>query len=199
MTEWIENMGNWFLENFETIVLWLQSTGVLSIVSAIVVLVKQIKATKTTNSQVEALNSTVESNNAVAESITDLQAETEKLQETSSEQAYKMNEIVTSADTILNKINSMFDMFSLVYQTIKNEDTRTAVNTIITNARYKETATREELLKQIESLQEEVQKMTEETTSKVEAVVEKTKQTLTGETSSSSTSTSSTTVESPRG
>ena len=65
------------------------------------------------------------------------------------------------------------DVQSLVYQTIKDESTRIAVNNILTNAKYAVTEQRAQLIKELNALKEENARITAESNAKVEESVAK--------------------------
>ena len=73
----------------------------------------------------------------------------------------------------MTKVNAILDVQSLVYQTIKDENTRVAVNNILTNAKYAVTEQRAQLIKELNSLKEENARITAESNAKVEETVEK--------------------------
>ena len=81
--------------------------------------------------------------------------------------------VVNSTDVLITKVNAMLDVQSLVYQTIKDEATRTAVNNILTNAKYAVTAQRAELIKELNALKEETAKQNAENNARVEEAVAK--------------------------
>ena len=88
MNEFFGNLGNWFIENKDAIILWLQGIGLGGIVGAIaniVVAVKRIKAnTLSTNNLLEAMpivGETKQSVDALVERIDKLEADNKALQE----------------------------------------------------------------------------------------------------------------------
>ena len=127
------------------------------------------------------LNTSLTDNKQVKESVDMLREQYDALKSQYEITQQKLNDTVDSSDKILSKINAILDMYTLVYQTIKNDDTRLAVHNIIANARYNETQTREALMKQVETLQDEVKNLVESATAKVNDVVEQSKQLLAAE------------------
>lgn len=161
MNEFFGNLGNWFIENKDAIILWLQSIGLGGIVGAIaniVVAVKRIKAnTLSTNNLLEAMpivGETKQSVDALVERIDKLEAENKALQE---ENTVRFTEIQNSLDSILAKVNALVETESVKSQTIKDETIRTTVGNVLTNAKYNETQTRAKLLEMIAALKQKMQ------------------------------------------
>lgn len=161
MNEFFGNLGNWFIENKDAIILWLQSIGLGGIIGAIaniVVAVKRIKAnTLSTNNLLEAMpivGETKQSVEALVERIDKLEAENKALQE---ENTIRFTEIQNSLDSILAKVNALVETESVKSQTIKDETIRTTVGNVLTNAKYNETQTRAKLLEMIAALKQKMQ------------------------------------------
>lgn len=161
MNEFFGNLGNWFIENKDAIILWLQGIGLGGIVGAIaniVVAVKRIKAnTLSTNNLLEAMpivGETKQSVDALVERIDKLEAENKALQE---ENTIRFTEIQNSLDSILAKVNALVETESVKSQTIKDETIRTTVGNVLTNAKYNETQTRAKLLEMIAALKQKMQ------------------------------------------
>lgn len=161
MNEFFGNLGNWFIENKDAIILWLQSIGLGGIVGAIaniIVAGKRIKAnTLSTDNLLDALpivGETKQSVDALVERIDKLEAENKALQE---ENTVRFTEIQNSLDSILAKVNALVETESVKSQTIKDETIRTTVGNVLTNAKYNETQTRAKLLETIAALKQKMQ------------------------------------------
>ena len=99
--------------------------------------------------------------------------------------------------SLTKKLNAVLDVQSIVYATIRDDNTRNAINSILANAKFNETAdeTRQKLMQEVEDLKaklaeemEKVKTMTEEASTKLEEIVEpKTEQTETDSTLSNFT------------
>lgn len=164
MNEFFGNIGNWFIENKDAILLWLQSIGLGGIVAAVtnvIVAGKRIKAnTLTSNNLLEALpivGETKQSMDALVERIDKLEADNKALQE---ENIVRYTEIQNSLDSLLNKVNALVETESVKSQTIKDETIRTTVGNVLTNAKYNETQTRARLLETIAALKKKVEENT---------------------------------------
>lgn len=183
MMEWLQNVNNWFEENWPNILAILQSGTVVGIVTAIVAIIKMFGKIKTNTNNSKLLNGALGVNSDINAKLTSaveaLKSENTQLKQTVSVLTTKLNDVVDSDDKLLVKVNAILEVQSLVYQTVKNEDTRTAVMNILSNAKYSETSTRQALLDKIETLQNEVKEITEATTQKLEEVVKESKQLLT--------------------
>lgn len=179
--EWITNIGNWFQENFTSFTMWMQTFDLTTAIALVVLVVKQFLSTRTNTKTMNLLDTSLTENKAVKQSVDKMTEAYNELKAEYNNVQAKLNDIVDSSDKTLSKINAILDMYTVVYQTIKNEDSRIAVHNIIANARYNETQTREALVKRIETLQTEVQTLVDNATAKVNDVVEQSKQILASE------------------
>lgn len=170
MQVWIDNIGNWFNENAAPFLMWLQSIDFAGLIASIILLIKQAFATKTNTKNVKALNDTLRENAELKAALKEMTEQNRQLSEQVATFNSKLSELVDGNDKITTKVNAALDVYSLVYQTIKNEDTRAAVNNILNNARYNETLTRQELTKQIEEMQATVEQFMKDTHDKVDDV-----------------------------
>lgn len=71
-------------------------------------------------------------------------------------------------DSILSKVSAMLEVQSIVYQTVKDENTRILIQNIITNAKYSETQQRNQLIAQIEKLKQEAKELANKNLQKIE-------------------------------
>lgn len=161
MNEFFGNVGNWFIENKDAILLWLQSIGLGGIVAAVtnvIVAGKRIKAnTLTSNNLLEALpivGETKQSMDELVARIDKLEADNRELQE---QNTIRYTEIQNSLDSLLNKVNALVETESVKSQTIKDETIRTTVGNVLTNAKYNETQTRARLLETIATLKKKLE------------------------------------------
>lgn len=178
MQEWVTNIANWFQENFTSFTMWMQSVDVIGMVSLAVLVVKQFLSTRTNTKTMGLLNTSLIENQTVKQSVDKMTLECKEIKRQLDIHQKKLNDITDASDKTLAKINAILDMYTIVYQTIRNEDSRVAVHNIIANARYNETETREALIKQVETLQSEVKELVANATAKVNDVVEHSKQLL---------------------
>ena len=161
MSEFFSNIGNWFIENKDTILLWLQglcTSGTIGVIINLVLTGRKVKNNTTLSADLlNALPIVGESKNAISaliERITTLESDNKSLQDTNT---LRYTEIQNSVDSLLNKINALVETESIKSQTIKDETLRTTVGNVLTNAKYNETQTRTKLLETIASLQKKLE------------------------------------------
>lgn len=179
MIEFFNNISNWFMTNKDAILLYVSSGQFLVIVGMIAEMVKVIKSVKNNTKSTGDLNSSVQENRKLlsrTESVEKNTDEIAKIQAEIKEQYSKSWEKIQEIlELQTNKINTVIEVQSIVYSTIKDEKVRNTVNNLLTNAKYAETATRAELQRQVEELKEtvadKVQQINELVNEKVEKVV----------------------------
>ena len=156
MTEFFNSCWTWFLENKDSIVIFLTSTQFVSLVTVIFNLVKSNKAVGQSTMSSNKLNESLNTTNKIAPIAEDVKTNTELLIKSQESQAEVLKEMNNKLNETLNlqteKINAIIEVQSIVYSTIKDEKVRNTVNNLLIKAKYAETATRAELEKQVEEL-----------------------------------------------
>lgn len=182
MTELIENIRMWFIQNCDSFLMWVQSIDLAGLFVMFAAVIKQFIATKANTSNVKDLQKALKENGKVITAMKELEAKNAELMQVVETQNAKITDLEDGIDKVLSKMNAALDVYSLVYQTIKNEDTRVAVNNILTNARYNETETRRALTANMEDMKTTVEQFMKDTTAKVEDVIAHSKILLNGST-----------------
>ena len=196
MMEFLKSCYQWVAENYEKIMMVLQSTQFASLVAGAVFLWKTIASTRQNTASSKKLDETVSKNNQMSENVLHIKSENEALKaqnemlksmvqnfETKFDEFVgKVNVRLESEQAVLTKkLNAVIDVQSIVYSTIRDDNTRTTINSILTNAKFDETAdeTRQKLMQEVADLKtklaeemEKVKTMTEEVSTKLEEIVE---------------------------
>ena len=176
MIEFFQNIGQWIMIHKDEIVVFLTSSQFIALAANIASWVKTNKKTKENTTSTNALTAALGKNetlNTRSEEIKNDTTEIIALQKTLSDFCSAMdNKITGTLGSLGKKLNAMLEVQSIVYSTIKDEKIRSTVNSILTNAKYTETATRAELQRQVE----ELRAMVASKTSELNAVVNKTVQ-----------------------
>lgn len=161
MNEFFGNVGNWFIENKDTILLWLQglcTSGTVGVIINLILTNRKVKANTVSNADLlQALPIVGESKKSMdelVERIDKLEADNKELQE---QNTIRYTEIQNSLDSLLNKVNALVETESVKSQTIKDETIRTTVGNVLTNAKYNETQTRAKLLETIATLKKKLE------------------------------------------
>lgn len=161
MNEFFANVGNWFIENKDAILLWLQglcTSGTVGVIINLILTNRKVKANTVSNADLlQALPIVGESKKSMdelVERIDKLEADNKELQE---QNTVRYTEIQNSLDSLLNKINALVETESVKSQTIKDETIRTTVGNVLTNAKYNETQTRARLLETIATLKKKLE------------------------------------------
>lgn len=179
MTEFFQNIFQWFVENKDEIVLFFTSGNFIAFISAIVLFVKQIKTNKQGNLLSGQLKTSLDSSTKVVGDVVAMKetgdntnAEVKKLEDDLA--AFK-SEVFDTMDTLLAKLNAVVEVQSIVYSTLKDESMRKNINGILMDAKYAETATRAALTAEIEELKQKVSTKMEDVKEVVDAAATKVK------------------------
>ena len=156
MVEFFQSIYRWLAEHKDQIIAFLTSTNFAGIVSMIVITIKQTKATKIGTLSMNNLIAPLKEVNALATRVGDAADTSSTILSNIATLQNKItditNNITKTLDVVQYKVNSMLEVQSLVYSTIKDDNIRAKVANILTTAKLSEDATRAELEKQIEEL-----------------------------------------------
>lgn len=179
MVEFFENIFNWFVTNKDEVVLFFTSSSFAAFISNIVLMVKQIKATKNSNKTVNGLSDALNSANELALNVTNVSDFSSKSVSNTEELKVKVNDLekkfVDSLDILQQKLDAMIEVQRIVYSNLKDDSVRKNVSNILTTAKLAETAARAQLEKEIEELRKSVANKANDLTTAVENAASKVK------------------------
>ena len=72
MVEFFRNIGTWLIEHKDGIVVFFTSSNFIAFISTIILIVKQIAATKASITEVSTANQTLTKTNVLAENVKDV-------------------------------------------------------------------------------------------------------------------------------
>lgn len=179
MTSFFINCWDWIVLHRDDIVTFLTSGTFVTILSMMFALFKQSRAYKANTKSLNLVNKNSENvtdmkNDVIVikgdasynkEVVTDLQNKVGKLQ----------NDFIDFTELSMAKLNAMLDVQTLVYSTIKDDNIRRAVNSILVDAKYCEANAKAKLEKELEELKEKFKNATENITETVVDTVDKVK------------------------
>ena len=174
MVEFFKNLFTWFVEHKDEIVVFFTSTNFAAVVGSVILLIKQIKATRTTNKSVENSSSILDKAVELAQSVTSVSDKTASTESNTEEIKTKIDSVnkqfVNELEILQQKLNAMLEVQTIVYNSMKDETARKNVFNLLTQAKLVETSKYSELEQQVESLKKKV----EEKVNDVQNVVEET-------------------------
>lgn len=178
--EFFNNIWLWFVNNSNEIVLTITSANFISFITSIILLFKTLKSTKDNTKSSNELNNGLNNVNSLTSYVKDindkLTTSLEKINTVDSKINKFVNEITELLNLLLSKYNLMIEAQLQVWSTIKDDNIRNNVNTILTSAKYKETSTIIDLKNQIDELKNKMIEKTEELSVYIkDNVVEETK------------------------
>lgn len=170
---WLENIGNWFIENQEKILAVLTAIQSSGLIGFIVWAVKSTKQVKLNTQTSKALNESIGIVNGLNGEVETLNCNHKDLVEKVDHLEMQMNNLQNTMDTVLTKVDAMIEVQSVVYTTIKDDKTRATVNNLLTNAKYAVTEQRAKLLEELDSLRKQVKEYSDKASALVEHTVNK--------------------------
>lgn len=174
MVEFFRNVFTWFVEHKDEIVVFFTSTNFAAVLSGIILLIKQIKATRTTNKSVENSSSILDKAVELAQNVTSVSDKASLTESNTEEIKVKIDSVnkqfVNELEILQQKLNAMLEVQTIVYNSMKDETARKNVFNLLTQAKLVETSKYSELEQQVESLKKKV----EEKVNDVQSVVEET-------------------------
>lgn len=182
MVEFFKNLFTWFVEHKDEIVVFFTSTNFAAVISSVILLIKQIKATRTTNKSVENSSSILDKAVELAQHVTSVSDKASSTENNTEEIKVKIDSVnkqfVNELEILQQKLNAMLEVQTIVYNSMKDETARKNVFNLLTQAKLVETSKYAELEQQVESLKKkvdekvnDVQNVVEETVTTVQNVV----------------------------
>lgn len=160
MVEFFQNIWNWFVLNKDEIVLFFTSSNFVAFITTIVMLVKQLKSNKRNNETNKGLKTSLDNAVSIAADVVSIRdnssATNDQLVTVQNDLESFKKETYDALDVIVQKMNAVLEVQSIVYSTIKDETIRKNVSGILMDAKYTETATRASLEAEVESLRKKV-------------------------------------------
>ena len=160
MVEFFQNIWNWFVLNKDEIVLFFTSSNFVAFMTTIVMLVKQLRSNKVNNETNNGLKASLDNAISIASDVVSIRdnstATNDQLLTVQTDLDAFKKETYDALDVLVQKMNAVLEVQSLVYSTIKDETIRKNVSGILMDAKYAETATRASLEADVESLRKKV-------------------------------------------
>ena len=165
MLEFFGNIWNWVIENKDAIVTTVTSANFISMIGAIVITIRTSKQSKKNMNVSETLTNTLMANNSFVGTVNEIKdSETANIEniklltETVNLILEKQNNF---EEKICAKVDAMIEALQTAWSTIKDDNIRTTVAGILTNARYRETNKIEEMKQQMEDLKRQLLEQSE--------------------------------------
>ena len=160
MVEFFHNIWNWFVLNKDEIVLFFTSSNFVAFMTTIVMLVKQFKANKSNNETNKVIKTSLDNAVSIAADVVSIRdnisATNDGFATVKNDLESFKKETYAALDVIVQKMNAVLEVQSVVYSTIKDETIRKNVSGILMDAKYSETATRASLEAEVENLRKKV-------------------------------------------
>lgn len=183
MTSFFMNCWDWIVLHRDDIVTFLTSGTFITILSMIFALLKQSRAYKANTKSLNLVNKNSENVTGMKNDIAVIKNDTECNKKIVTELQNKVgkleNDFGEFTELCINKMNAMLDVQTLVYSTIKDDNIRRAVNSILVDAKYCEANAKAKLEQELEELKEKLKDATENITETVVDTVDKVKSVMT--------------------
>ena len=184
MMEFFNNIWNWILLNKDAILAFLTSSTFVAMVTAVITIIKSIRANNRNTVSMDSIRETISNNNAIGAEISESKSliESQKLEieEIKQQNLDLTNELHKFEDSVVSKLNSMLDLYSVVYSTLKDETVREAANSILMKAKYNTDLSREQLEKDIEELKSKLSEKLSDIQNAVSETVDNVKDSVSG-------------------
>lgn len=171
---WFLSIVEWFKENSTNIFAFCTSTAGIALITQIILIIRQIKATKKNNDTSSTLNKTVQTDlkntvkatDTLSANMSEVQVITnDNLKKTAvlnAQMSQLSKETNSNITAMTNKLNLLLDALSVVYTTIPDENIRASVTSMLANAKATDSETTESLREQVNSLTKQLLDMSEQ-------------------------------------
>lgn len=177
MTAFFQNVYAWVCANGNKIVGVLTSTTFIGMLTMLFNMIRTIKTNKSVNlTGTELKAELVESskNRTIINTIKDV---SDKIKDVSESTKQALDATAEAMDrqftTVMNKVNAMLEVQSLVYSTIRDDGLRQTVSNLLNTARYNDTNTKEQLQAEIDALKQALNDKMAEVNQTMTAAIDK--------------------------
>ena len=165
MLEFLGNIWNWIISNKDAIVTTVTSANFISMIGAIVITIRTSKQSKKNMSVSETLNNSLTANQSLGGTINEVKEDGKANVENVKKLTENVNLLREKQENfeqnVTAKIDAIIEALQTAWSSIKDDNIRTTVAGILTNARYKETNKIEEMKKQMEELKKQLLEQSE--------------------------------------
>ena len=184
MIEFYNSIAAWFSANVQTITAFLTSSTFISIVLAVVTFIKKSKSTENNtlsiNSLTEALGNVTNNREDISQILTALTNAAGKVQSIIQNVSDMQSKLTDFQNSTNYKINAMLEVQNIVYSTIKDENIRNAVNSILVTAKHEDAMTKSALEAEIAELKASIAEKLSAVDKEVNTTVNKVSNMITG-------------------
>lgn len=136
MIELVQNLGTWFVNNLEIIKTVAMIVSVLLTITSMIVILIYKKLVNKIDISVQDLSHIVDNYSQLMESVKQLHTIVGEYDSTTHESIDKMLNVENIDAQMLKKMNSILDILALAYSTIKNDEIRLGIASIVNYAKY---------------------------------------------------------------
>lgn len=158
MVNFFQNLFRWFVDNKDEIVLFFTSANFVTFVSTIILLIKQLKATKKNKEASDNLRTSIDGIKNIDSKMNLLESKLDEGIQKFDRGYSTLKQIEARSseieDSCLQKIDAILDVQSIVYSTLKDDDMRKNVLNILSTAKLRDVSAMADLQKQIEELKQ---------------------------------------------
>ena len=159
--EFFSNIWRWFSENGQKILAFLTSAEVTGIVLMAINIVRSHKAIKLNTSSSNSLKVALDDNNAMRKEVDEVKANQVALEKKVNKLLEEQENVNFNLTLTIKKINTMLDVQSVVYSTIKDDTIRECVNNLLLNAKYNDSEVKSNIQNQLNDLKVKINNMSE--------------------------------------
>ena len=171
------NIWSWFIENKDAIIAFVMSGQFASIIATIFMTIKNIKRTRENTNSTNNLTDVLNKNAEMSKVLDQINTNVQKLSAVNSlllDEIKKRDEKFNNVNLeVINKLNAILEVQTIVYSTIRDDRVRTTVNNILNNARYSDKNFKESIQLQIEDLKSEFEHKMDEMNISVHDTIDK--------------------------
>lgn len=140
MIELFNNLGTWFTQNLEYIKTILMALVFIMATMILIVVFIHKKLASKVEVSVDKLKSIVDDYKHVIDELRTMEEIIKTYDITTNKSVDKMLDVENIDAQLLKKLNYVIDILGLAYSTIKNDDIRLGITSIVNNAKYIEPA-----------------------------------------------------------
>ena len=180
MSEFFYNIGVWFAENRDNILTFVTSTNFVALLGLTFTILKDCKSRKNNTASVNNFSETLKAQNTSADMMNSLASDSVEVNAKMSEVMSRLAYVKTMQEEFNQKVDTLLEVFTIVYSTIKDDKIRNSVNTLLISAKHYGAQTKAELENEIKRLKQDLDKYMTMAKDKADEAVSKATSVITG-------------------
>lgn len=167
MNVWLDNIWKWIISNKDEVMAFLTSSTFATMIVTVITIIKNIKSTRKNTLSIDSINDTFKTHQTIHKDVTSIKDETSEIRSVLDNTAKDVHMLETKLDIfaekfdrfnseVIEKFNAVLEVQSIVYATIKDDNIRDVVNSILVSAKHCDVSSKIKLQNELDEIKSEL-------------------------------------------